>query len=211
MTCPADGVPGISAIVLAGGKSRRLGLDKALLRLDGEWLLQRILDALATLSDDLLVVANDAGKLAHIGVRIVADAWRGDGPLVGIYTGLQAMRHDRGLFVACDMPFLNLGLLCYMVGLSGNFDVVIPRLGDEVEPLHAIYSRSCTPLVADALARGEHRVVSFFPQARVRYVEQPEVDAFDTQHRSFFNINTLADLKAVEQSIRHPATTVPRS
>jgi molybdopterin-guanine dinucleotide biosynthesis protein A len=194
-------MPEVSAVILAGGRSRRLGVDKALLKLDGEWLLERIANALASLSDDLLVVVDDRDKLGHLGLRTVADARPGLGPLGGIYSGLQAMRHERGLFVACDMPLLNAGLLRYMVSLSSDFDVVIPRIGDNVEPLHAVYSKVCAMPVADLLEQGDLRIVHFFSQVRVRYVEQTEIDAYDPQHWSFFNINTADDLERARQLI----------
>jgi molybdopterin-guanine dinucleotide biosynthesis protein A len=194
-------MPEVSAVILAGGRSRRLGVDKALLKLDGEWVLARIANALASLSDDLLAVIDDQDKVGHPGLRTVADMLRGLGPLGGIYSGLRAMRHEHGLFVACDMPLLDLNLLRYMVSLSINFDVVIPRIGDNVEPLHAVYSKACTTPVADLLERGDLRIVHFFPRVRVRYVEQAEIDAFDPQHWSFFNINTAHDLKRARQLI----------
>lgn len=187
----------VSAIALAGGQSKRLGADKSLLKIDNEWLLQRILAALATLSDDVFVVANDAQKLDHLQVPIVPDVRPGIGPLGGIYAGLQHMRHGRGLFVACDMPFLNLQLLRYMILLSADFDVVIPRVGENVEPLHAVYSRACAQPIADLLNRQGRRVIGFFHQVRVRYVEPQEIETFDPQHLSFFNINTPEDLEQV--------------
>jgi molybdopterin-guanine dinucleotide biosynthesis protein A len=191
----------VSAVILAGGRSRRLGVDKALLKLDGEWLLERIANALARLSDDLFAVVDDLDKLGHLRLRTVADARPGLGPLGGIYSGLLAMRHERGLFVACDMPLLNLNLLRYMVSLSSDFDVVIPRIGHNVEPLHAIYSKACVAPIAELLERGDLRIVHFFPRVRVRYVEQPEINAFDPKLWSFFNINTLADLESARQLI----------
>ncbi|MBC7260829.1 MAG: molybdenum cofactor guanylyltransferase, partial [Chloroflexi bacterium] len=191
----------ISVIILAGGKSQRLGIDKALLELDGEWLLLRLLNALRTLGDDLLVVTNDTERLAKLPGRLIPDVYLNAGPLGGIYSGLLAMRYPQALVVACDMPLLNLELLRYMILLSVDFDIVIPRIGDKVEPLHAVYSKSCLPAIAKALECGERRVISFFPQLRVRYVEQEEIDIFDPQHLSFFNINTLEDLEFARQAL----------
>ncbi len=108
--------------------------------------------------------------------------------LIGHPELLLEMRHARGLFVACDMPLLNLELLRYMIPLSTDFDVVIPRIADNVEPLHTIYSKACLRPILDALDRGELRVIRFFPHVRVRYVEQSEIDASDPEHLSFFNI-----------------------
>jgi molybdopterin-guanine dinucleotide biosynthesis protein A len=195
-------VPEISAVVLAGGLSKRLGLDKSQLEFEGEWLLQRILKQLATLSDNPLVVSNDQQKLACLQVPVVPDARPGMGPLGGIYSGLQAMRHERGLFVACDMPLLNLQLIQYMVQLSPAFDVVIPRVGDETEPLHAVYSKACLHPMADLMDGGQRRVIHFFDRVRVRYIEPEEIGAFDPDHLSFFNINTPADLQRARELIR---------
>lgn len=207
----------VSCVVLAGGKSLRLGVDKSLLKIDGEWLLQGILRQLAALSDDLVVAANEREKLvallqvpidkdarAHYGtaaptVRIVPDIHPGLGPLGGIYSGLRSMRYERGLFVGCDMPFLNLALLRYMIQLGRDFDLVIPRMDDETEPLHAVYSKACLPLVAQLLEEGQLRVVHLFPRVRMRYVEQEEIELFDPQHLSFFNINTPADLQRARE------------
>ncbi|MEM4724956.1 MAG: molybdenum cofactor guanylyltransferase [Candidatus Hadarchaeum sp.] len=195
-------MPKVSAVILAGGKSQRLGFDKSLLQLNGEWLLERIIKDMAAFSDDPIVIANAKPALATLPARIIPDIYPGSGPLGGIYTGLQAMHYHRGVFVACDMPFLNMELLRYMILLATDFDVVIPRIASEVEPLHAIYSKDCLPAISQALERGERRVVSFFPQVRVRYVEQEEIDILDPQHLSFFNINTVEDLELARQVLR---------
>ena len=194
-------MPDISAIILAGGSSQRLGTDKALLQLNGKWLLERVLDTLASLSDDLLVVTSDKERLAHLAVPIILDARPGMGPLGGIHSGLQAMRHERGLFVACDMPLLNPQLLRYMILLSTNFDVVIARAGRDVEPLHAVYSKACVRPIEDSFDRGQLRVVSFFPEVHVRYVDPDEIDVLDPEHLSFFNINTPDDLNRARELI----------
>lgn len=202
----------ISIIILAGGRSQRLGMDKALLEINGEWLLLRLLNTLRPLGDDLLVVTNNTKRLEELPARLVSDVYPNAGPLGGIYSGLLAMRYAHGLVVGCDMPLLNLELLRYMILLSTDFDIVIPHLSGNVEPLHAVYGKSCLPAIAKALERGERRVVSFFHQLRIRYVEQEEIDIFDPQHLSFFNINTLEDLEFARQVLRkRNATRKPSS
>jgi len=197
----------ISAIVLAGGRSERLGMDKSLLKVDGESMLERILRTLTGFSDDLLIVADDGERLSELAVRVVPDVRPGMGPLGGLYSGLQAMRCESGLFLACDMPLLNPYLLRYMIILSADFDVVIPRIGDEVEPLHAVYSKGCIGPVESSLDRGERRVIQFFSEVRVRYVEQDEIGIFDPEHLSFFNINTWDDFHEVEALLKDEGTT----
>ena len=191
----------ISAVVLAGGKSQRLGVDKTLLLLDGVWLLQRLVEQLQTLSDDVLVVANEPHKLAALGVRIVPDHQVGIGPLAGILAGLSAIQNQAGLFLACDMPLLNRRLLRYMTRLSADVDVVIPRNGDETEPLHAIYGKGCLDPISHSLAQGSRRVIHFFDRVRVRYVDPDEISAFDPLGLSLFNINQPADLSKAQQLV----------
>ena len=189
----------ISVVVLAGGRSQRLGVDKTLLRVDGVWLLQRIVEQLRTLSNDVLVVANEAPKLAPLGVQVVPDRQVGIGPLAGILAGLEAMRNEVGLFVACDMPLLNRRLLRYMIRLSVDVDVVIPRNGDETEPLHALYGKGCLGPVAASLEHGRRRVIYFFDRVRVRYVDPDEMAVYDPLGLSLFNINQPVDLTRAQQ------------
>ena len=190
----------VSAIVLAGGESRRLGQDKCMLPVEGQPLLARTLTLLASLADDLLVVSNNPQRIADLGfpVRLVPDQQSGVGALMGLYSGLKAARHDRAVAVACDMPFLSLPLLRYMVGLAADYDIVLPRLGDLVEPLHAVYRKSCLLPMERHLALGRRRIVVFFDEVRVRYVEQAEIDRYDPRRLSFLNVNTPQDWQQVQ-------------
>jgi molybdopterin-guanine dinucleotide biosynthesis protein A len=189
----------ISAVVLAGGRSSRLGQDKAFLRTNGRFLIETILERLAQLSDEVILVTNQAEKYEQFEAVVVGDLFPGKGALGGIYSGLRAATSDRSLVVACDMPFLNLSLLRYMQGLASRYDVVIPRIGRLREALHAIYSRNCLPLIEKQLQAGDLRIASFFPQARVRYVDRDEIDTFDSEHLSFFNINSQADFEKARE------------
>ena len=192
---PIEAQLAASAIVLAGGASVRLGADKAFLVVDGRPLVARIVDILAVLSDDLIVVTNMPDRYAALDLpaRVVPDERPGEGSLMGIYSGLLTARYAHALIVGCDMPFLNADLLRYLLRLAPGYDVVIPRVGDLLEPLHAVYSRDCLPLIAPLLHAGRRQIVAFFSQARVRYVDEPEIDPFDPHHLSFLNVNTPAD------------------
>jgi len=193
------GLDPTSAVVLAGGRSSRLGQDKAFLRINGQFLIERILEKLAQLSDEVIVVTNETEKYAQFEAIVVGDVFPGTGALGGIYSGLRAASSNHSLVVACDMPFLNLSLLRYMQGLAPNYDVVIPRVGELTEALHAFYSRDCLPLIEERLRTGNLRIVSFLPQVRVRYVDRVEMDIFDPEHLSLFNINSQSDLDKARQ------------
>jgi molybdopterin-guanine dinucleotide biosynthesis protein A len=127
-------------------------------------------------------------------LRITPDVYPGKGPLGGIYTGLKTSTTHLNLVVAGDMPFLNRGLLGYMLGLADSYDLVVPRVGDLVEPLHAVYTKSCLSPIERMITQNELRVRELFPLVKVRYVDAAEIEKFDPHHLSFFNINTEADL-----------------
>jgi molybdopterin-guanine dinucleotide biosynthesis protein A len=189
-----------SVVVLAGGRSERLGKNKALLVMDGQPLLARTVQRLAALSDDLIVVANDTPRIEGLDLpaRLIPDEKPGIGSLMGIYSGLKVARHPHTLAVACDMPFLNLPLLHYMLPLAAGYDVVIPRIGPWLEPLHAVYSKACLPAMARLLEQGRRQIIAFFDQVQVRYVEESEIDRFDPKHLSFVNVNTPEDWQRVQ-------------
>ena len=193
----------ISCIVLAGGKGLRLGHDKALETVGNRSLLEWIIYKLGLLDSDIIIVtAREQSFPQFTGypkLRIVTDTYPGKGPLGGIYTGLAASDSSHNLVVACDMPLLNQALLRYMIQVSANFDLVVPRLDDMVEPLHAIYSRDCLAPIRGLLKEGNLRVSELFPLVRVRYVEAEEINRFDPRHLSFFNINTEADLEMARE------------
>ncbi len=186
----------VTSIVLAGGKNLRLGRYKALETVCGKTLIERVVERLRLLTDRILVVTSqEQPPLTVTGIEVLVDVYPGKGPLGGIYTGLLASRSLYSVVAACDMPFLNTELLRYMIELSPDFDIVIPRLGEEmVEPLHAIYSRNCLDNIKTQLERNQLRINSLLNAVRVRYVERAECQRFDPQLLSFFNINCQSDL-----------------
>ncbi len=196
---PAPDFP-VSAVVLAGGHSRRLGTDKAFLKLAGRPLVERVVRRLVELSDDLIVVADvaDRYQALELPVRLVSDRVRGMGSLMGVYSGLGAARYRYALVVACDMPFLNAALLQYMIPLAAGYDVVIPRLNGMLEPLHAIYGQTCLPHMARLLEEHSRKITAFLDSVKVRFVEEDEIDEFDPRHLSFLNVNTLEDWQRVQ-------------
>lgn len=193
----------IGCIVLAGGKGLRLGRDKALETVDGQSLLQRVVTQLSSFSDEIIIVTAKGKSLPQFfdnpSFKIVADAYPGRGALVGLASGLAASKARYNLAVACDMPFLNPALLRYMLGLTAGFDLVLPRLNDMVEPLHAVYARSCLAPLERLLGEGHMRFNALFGLVKVRYVEADEIDRFDPRHLSFFNVNNSADLERAQQ------------
>ena len=187
----------MTSIILAGGKSSRLGRNKALQVIGGKSLIQWVVARLATLSTEIIIstARGDAIPCSSTAkITTVADIYPDKGPLGGIYSGLIASSAPRAIVVSCDTPFLSAGLLEYMTRIPSTFDVVVPRIKDRVEPLCAVYSKDCVDPIQELLQQNELQIIELFPMVKVRYIEEDEVDSFDPEHLSFFNINSQADL-----------------
>jgi molybdopterin-guanine dinucleotide biosynthesis protein A len=185
--------------VLAGGKSRRFGRNKAVEIFEGERLIERQVRTLRALFPEVMIVSNTPELYLDLNVTTVADVVPGRGPLGGIHTGLLFAQGDSIFVTACDMPFLQLPVIRRMVDLFPGHDVVVPRLGEYLEPLHGIYSPRCLPHIKRMLDREELQVIRFFPSLKVAYLDEEEIRRLDPAGLSFFNINTPEDMaKAIE-------------
>jgi len=198
--------PEITAVILAGGQSSRLGFDKARYKLGGTvTLLEIAVEQVRELSSDVVVVSDAVIKID--GVRYVEDVVPDGGTLCGLYSGLMAARFPYSLVVACDMPFLNPGLLRYMAEQPRNFDVLVPRLGEksfgvELQPLHAVYAKNCLLSIKEVLDSGSRTIRDIYPMVKTVYLEQEEIACYDPEGRSFFNINTPQDLALAESLVK---------
>jgi molybdopterin-guanine dinucleotide biosynthesis protein A len=187
----------MTSIILAGGKSLRFGRSKFLETIGGKSLIQWVVDRLAILSTEIIMVTAHGETIpcsSAVRIKTVADIYPGRGPLVGIYSGLITSSSSRAIVVGCDMPFLSVDLLEYMSQISSTFDVVIPQIEKKVEPLCAVYSKNCLAPIRGLLEQNELRISELFSMVKVKYVEEDEINRFDPEHLSFFNINTQAAL-----------------
>ncbi len=191
----------VTGVVLAGGASRRMGRNKAFLELAGRPLIAHVLDRMAEVCQELLIVANDVPRYAGLGVRVVPDVFPNVGVLGGLHAGLQAARHDLILAVGCDMPFLNPALLRAFAAWAEGYDVAALRQEEQVETLHAAYRRTSLPAMEAAIRAGERRIISFFPDVRVRYIAPEEAEMLDPGLRSFRNVNTPEEWEEILRSL----------
>ena len=180
----------VSCIVLAGGKSTRLGRDKLSELIGGTILLQRVVDTLSLFDSEIIIVAPQPSSLpkiaSHSRIRIVRDIYPGKGALGGIYTGLMASRSFYNLVVAADMPFLNGNLLQYMLDVAAGMDLVAYREGDRFEPLHAVYSRNCMIGLAELLPLSNVRLIEILRFAKTRYLALEEIEEIRSSASKFF-------------------------
>lgn len=192
----------LTIAILAGGKSQRMGQDKANISFRGEALVSRVLDKLAGLVGEVIVIAPRSQEYLELGIRIAPDLLPGRGPLGGLYTALFAASHSAVACVACDMPFVNADLLAHQQDLlfSNNMDVVVPSSERGIEPLHAIYRReTCLLAVREALEAGEQRLISWFPRVKVRILAPKDTNDFDHRGLMFLNVNTPEELAQAEK------------
>jgi molybdenum cofactor guanylyltransferase len=195
--------------IQAGGRSSRMGRDKALVPLRGRPLIEHVLARLAPLADEVLITTNHSSSLAYLGVRLVPDRQPGAGALQGLQTALLAAGGERVLLVACDMPFVVPALAIHLLNTALQADVVIPQRRGEFEPMLAVYSRRCLPAVEHALAAGQQRMISFFPNVEVHSVDEADWQAFDRRGLSFFNINSPEKLTEAEHLLKEMASDSP--
>jgi len=188
----------MTSIILAGGKSLRLGRSKLLETIKGRSLIQWVVDPLAILSTEIVIATAHGEAIpcsSAVKIKTVADIYRGKGPLAGIYSGLTASSSSRAIVVGCDMPFLSVSLLEYMTQTLAEFDVALPKIGEMIEPLCAVYSKNCVAPIQKLLELNELRIRKLFSMVKVKYIEEDEINSFDPKHLSFFNVNSQADLE----------------
>jgi molybdenum cofactor guanylyltransferase len=191
----------VAGVILAGGKSLRFGSNKAFADINGRPLIERVISGLKPVFDELIIITNSPEEYAFLGLPMREDLIKGLGPIGGIYTGLEEIQSSRGFFVACDMPFLNNDLIRRLVELSEGFEAVVPKIDWKMEPLHAVYSKACIPVIKELIEAGECMINRFFQRIRVRFLNEDEIKIYDPQLRSFYNINRPEELKALLKEV----------
>ncbi len=185
----------LTAAIMAGGKSSRMGQDKSFVMFQGETLIERVKARVSGLGDELILITNNHEAYAHLDLPMFADIYPDHGPLGGIFTAVSHASHPHVLVVACDMPWLHPALLRHMIDVRHEADIVAPRWDRFPEPLHAIYGKSCLAPIRIRLAEKRLKITGFWGQVQVRYVDREESARFARNGRSFTNINTLQELK----------------
>jgi molybdopterin-guanine dinucleotide biosynthesis protein A len=187
--------PRVTGVIQAGGRSTRMGGEpKALLELGGKRIVERVVDAVGAVLDDLLLVTNTPERYAFLGLPMVGDAFPEGGALGGIYSGLRAAGGDAAFTVACDMPFLHPAIVRMVVERAGEGDVVIPRTGAQLETMHAVYGKRCLPPMEARLRAGQLKIVGFFADVRVVELDAGAMVSHRAPEVAFMNVNTPEEL-----------------
>jgi molybdopterin-guanine dinucleotide biosynthesis protein A len=183
-----------------------MGQDKALMPFLGRPLIQRVVDRLAPIADEMIVTTNRPEEYRFLGLPLFPDLKPGRGALGGLYTALASATCEAVAVVACDMPFASPGLLeaANTLLLQEAADVVIPDPGEGLEPLHAVYRRAtCLPAIETAIAADLWKLISWFPQVRVRVLQPEEVKLHDPSGLAFWNLNTPEEFAEAEKMATH--------
>ncbi len=201
----------LTICVQAGGESRRMGQDKALMPFLGRPLIQRVIDRLSPIADEVIVTTNNPDDYRFLDLPLVADLKPGRGALGGLYTALSSATGDTVAVVACDMPFVSATLIEAASRLLAEqaADVVIPDSGGGLEPMHAVYRReTCIPAIASAIDNDKWKLISWFPDVKVRVLQPDEVKNYDPSGLAFWNLNTPEEFDEAEKTARQENGTV---
>ncbi len=195
---------GPSAVVLAGGRSRRMGRPKATLKFGEETLLEVIVGRLKNAFKEVIVVAppaaiEDAAFAAPAGAHVVHDLTPFQGPLAGLARGIEAAIGDPIFACSCDLPLLSVNVASELCALIGYYDAAIPEVGGILQPLHAAYRKRCTGAIAGLIESGERRAIALANAIKVRKIGEQHLRRLDPGLRSFFNINTPDEYLAALQ------------
>jgi molybdopterin-guanine dinucleotide biosynthesis protein A len=195
----------LTVAIQAGGKSSRMGEDKALKTFQGRPLIQRVIDRTKLISDEIIITTNHPREFAFLNLPLFTDIHPDRGALGGLHTALFSARFPAVAVVACDLPFVSPSLLqsAYELINKEEWDVVIPESGEGLEPLHALYRRdTCLPAINSAIAENKWKVISWFPQVRVKVLSPAEVEPFNHNGLVFWNLNTPEEFVQAEDRAR---------
>lgn len=180
-----------TGIILAGGQSSRMGQNKALMRMSGVTVIERIASELDKIVDELLIVTNSLREYDFLKIQLVEDEQKGKGPLAGIQAGLKASRSDQNLIVACDMPFISTSLGQFLLEELRDYQAAIPKLDGRIHPLFGAYHKDVLPMVTQCLANNELRIQSLLHHVQVKMVTEDMLGSqgIRVEETAVFNMN----------------------
>lgn len=190
----------MTAIILAGGNSLRMGENKAFLQIDGVPIITRIHSLVRDLFEEVIIVTNEKNLFKNFQARIYTDLLPDKGALGGLYTGVFFSSFEYSLCVACDMPFLKTSLLQFLITNTKDEDAIVPRTRDGLQPLHAIYSKRCLDAMRRIIDQGKYKIIDFYDLVRVKIIDESDFLHLDPLRESFINVNTPEELLFIRKA-----------
>jgi molybdopterin-guanine dinucleotide biosynthesis protein A len=188
-----------TGIILSGGKSVRMGENKAFIEIEGVPIIHRINNLFKELFQETIIVTNQKDLFSNFESKIYNDLLPNKGALGGLYTGIFFSNFHYSFCVACDMPFIKKSLVQYLLNLIKEDDVIVPRTSDGLQPLHAIYSKNCLTPIKKVIDQGKYSIIDFYDLVKVKVVQENEFTAFDPLRESFINVNTPLELRSIRR------------
>jgi len=189
----------ITGIILSGGKSIRMGENKAFIEVEGVPIIGRIHKLFKSLFNEVIIVTNEKDLFLSYDANLYGDLLPDRGALGGLYTGLFCSSFLYSFCVGCDMPFLKKPVIEYLIRNIDSFDVIVPKAEDGLQPLHAIYSKTCLEPIREMIEKGKYKIIDFYPMAKIRVIEAHEFRSLDPMAESFINVNTPEELLFIKK------------
>ena len=188
----------VTIAILAGGQSRRMGTDKSFVPLNGLPLIEHVMARVKTLALPLLLITNQPSRYEYLNVPLYPDVISDKGAMGGIFSALTHSQTAYTLCIACDMPFLNTGLLAYLIQHAADAEAIVPYCQGQAQGLHAIYHQRCREPMQVCIAQDQLKISTFLQQRQVRWIGEDEIRAYDPDFQSFLNLNTPDDLLSAQ-------------
>lgn len=183
-----------SGVILAGGRSSRMKFNKAFAEIGGQPAIKIIMDKFIRLFDETIIISNEPELYAQLGARVFLDVYPRMGPVSGIHSALYHARHERVFVLGCDMPFINMDLVEYMLNRLDDYDSVVPEIDCYLQPLAAVYSRKCLPILQTCLETNRVKLVRIFEELNALVLTREELEKFGIVEEIFLNVNDIQAL-----------------
>jgi len=193
----------ITGIILSGGKSIRMGENKSFIEIEGIPIISRIHSLFERLFDEVIIVTNQKELYRTFKAKIYSDLFPNGGVIGGLYTGLFFSSFRYSFCVASDMPFLKESLIKYLIENMEDYDVIVPRTKDGLQPLHAFYSKNCLEPISKIIEDRGYRIIDFYKIVRTKIIDEYKFISLDPRRESFINVNTPEELLRIKQGKHH--------
>jgi molybdopterin-guanine dinucleotide biosynthesis protein A len=188
-----------TGIILSGGKSIRMGENKAFIEIEGVPIIRRVYNLFKELFQEVIIVTNQKELFLNFDSKIYSDLLPDKGALGGLYTGIFFSTFNYSFCVACDMPFIKKPVVQHLINHIRGDDVIVPQTRDGLQPLHAIYSKNCLEPIKLTIEQGKYKILDFYEMVKVKIVQEDDFISLDPLRESFVNVNTPIELLSIRR------------
>ena len=189
----------MTGIILSGGKSIRMGENKAFIEIEGVPIIRRVYNLFKELFQEVIIVTNQKELFSNFDSKIYSDLFPDKGALGGLYTGIFFSTFNYSFCVACDMPFIKKSVVQHLINHIQDDDVIVPQTRDGLQPLHAIYSKNCLEPIKLTIEQGKYKILDFYEMVKVKIIQEDDFISLDPLRESFVNVNTPVELLSIRR------------